>query len=288
MNAPEKPTRRAGFSLVELVIAMTLTTVIGAAVTGLFVSQTQFFSEQQEVGEARSVARAANNVMLSELRMVETGGGVVAAAADSITVRSPYGVGVICGTSGFQSLVYLMPVDSIMYARASFGGFAWRNMTTGVYTYWSAFTSVNTTTAAESATCTGVLANAITGARVVKVFPIVAGAAIGTPVMLLQRVTYRFAPSAMVPGSNGLYRRVTSLAGAVTTEELAAPFATTAAFRYFVQNNATAQAPPIADLTTIYGVELDLQARSERPNAAGQLWRTAGMTTAIYFKNNNQ
>src|SRR5688572_32640870 len=91
---------RAGVSTAEFIVALTLTGVLGASLMGVFVTQSQFFDTQTEVATARSVSRGAMNLMMSELRMLESGGGIVAASPTSVTVRAPYALGVVCGATG--------------------------------------------------------------------------------------------------------------------------------------------------------------------------------------------
>ena len=75
-------TRRSGFTLAEMVISLVIAAIIGASFTKLSVWQTRYYDHDANLRAARSVARSATNVMLSDLRMVQDSGGIDSAAAD--------------------------------------------------------------------------------------------------------------------------------------------------------------------------------------------------------------
>ena len=270
---------RPGFSLAETLVALAIMGVIGVALTRLMVSQSQFFNEQSSQMNARSVSRSATSMVIQELRMLDVGGGVVAASRDSMTIRVPYRMGVVCATSG-NTTVSLLPVDSSMNATAGFSGYAWRDSTTGVYTYQETGT---TTGSGSASTCTTNYVTTLSGGTVLAVAPAApSNATPGTPIFLFQRVTYSFKASTSVPGTIGLFRRVVANN---TEEELVAPFDTAAKFRFFDLNSATAQDAVPSPLNNMRGVELVLTARNEKPTRSGAT--TSAYTTAVWFKNRN-
>src|SRR5262249_14707283 len=120
---------RQGFTLAEVIVAMVILAIIGTSLVRLLMSQSRFFEKQNASREARVVSRAALNLLLSELRMVETTAGVVAASSTSLTLRVPYAFGIVCGTSGAVTTISMLPVDSVMNAEPGFSGYAWRNGT---------------------------------------------------------------------------------------------------------------------------------------------------------------
>ena len=276
--------RRPGFSLVEVMIALVLTAIVGAAVTNVFINQSRFYDAQEKVSSARSVSRAATNMLLTELRAVETTGGVLAADEDSLMVRAPVGLGVVCGTIFGRTHVSLLPVDSAVYAQAvasRFDGYAWRTNAQN-YTYVPT-TSQPTNGAAAVCNFNGI--TMFTGAgqrgRIVSLQQIGLVPPVTSAVLLYQNVTYKFAPSVLVPGERGLWRRSGSNG---VYEELAAPFDETARFRFYPVDAVVAQDAPPAVLADLRGVELVLAGRSERPDAQGEHSITP-LTTAIFFRN---
>lgn len=270
---------RPGFTLIELLIATTLLAVIGAAITGLFVTQSKYFDQQQKLAFARSVTRSAGNIMLSEMRMIDKDSGVTAASPTSVTLRVPYMMGVVCNNVGSLT-ISTVPVDSLIYANAVFAGFAWRRPT-GKWAYQPTGTAP---VPGAVATCTGnrvSVINPVVTQRVLVLTPNAPNAKIGEPVFLYQNVRYYFASSTSVPGRIGLFRQIP---GTTTNEEIVAPFDNAAKFRFFVLDRDTAQNNAPSNLRTITGIQLVLDAVSEKPNKDGT-YTTVPVRTAVFFKN---
>jgi prepilin-type N-terminal cleavage/methylation domain-containing protein len=272
---------RPGFSLVELLITLVLTAIIGASLTMLFVTQSRFLEQQQKQEFARSVTRSATNIMMSELRMVDRDSGIVAASPTSVTVRVPFAMGVVCGAVGTVVTFRMLPVDSILYAIGGITGFAYR-ATTGYYQYRA--TAAMPVTNALSILCTtagigapaGSLLKEVTSTSALSPVPVR-----GAPIMLYRNVRYHFDNSALVPGRKGLYREVDGV-----DEEIVAPFDNTAGFAFFVNDALASQsaAPASTALNTLTGLEIKLNSVSERPNADGT-YTVVPLTTGVFFKN---
>lgn len=95
-NVPE-PERRAGFSLVEVLVVAVLGVLVLAVVARTVTIQGQGFQYQSSVAQSQSRARVAVQVLANELREVSaTDGDLLDAQAMSITVRSLRKIGVIC------------------------------------------------------------------------------------------------------------------------------------------------------------------------------------------------
>jgi prepilin-type N-terminal cleavage/methylation domain-containing protein len=278
--------RRAGFTLVELMVTMVLTAVIGAAITGVFVTQARFFDLQEKVAFARGVSRGGMNMILAELRMLETGGGIIEATNRRLLVRAPYAMGIVCGNQG-QLTISRLPVDSVALTNAGFAGFAYR-AADGTFTY----VETNNEPARDQglSVCLNNSITVMVGATVnqtgrVEQFPSVPtpAPAIGAPIFLYQKVVYHFKESAAVPGQIGLWRRVES-ADEPVDEELVAPFDTTAKFRFYVDDSPAAQTDVPALLSSVTGIELTLDGLSERPERDGSR-QSVPLTTSVFFKN---
>lgn len=275
---------RAGFTLVEVLIALTLTAVLGAVAMGAFVSQSRFFDHQEKVGAARAVSRGAMNIMMSEMRMIELGGGIVAATTQEITMRVPTAMGVACASAGTLT-ASMLPADLSGVDNVDFSGWAFRTGP-GTYTYVEGTVAPIAGLATVCATA-GILPaqTGVSTAGVLNdgsVIQIATGTAVpaGSPIFLYNIVTYAFAASTTVPGGIALWRELDGAA----PEELVAPFANTAEFRFFVNDAATATTTVPGTLSTITGVEIVLDGVSERPNSDGT-FQTVPLTTAVYFKN---
>ncbi len=274
---------RRGFTLAELVVGMVVLGVLGAALTRLYLSQSRFYDQQGELRRARLVSRMAINAALSDLRMVEATGGLVSATPTQVTMRVPYAIGVVCANSAAQTTLSLWPIDSTVYATAGFSGYGWRD-SLGNITYVEAGTSVSNDNASLC-----VAANVVTmpGGKVVAVRPPLPATlstvtAIGTPVFLIQRLTYEFKPSVALPGRTALWRTIFATGQA---DELVAPFDPTAKFRFLVAGSDTAQAGPPTPLSDTRGLELGLTSQSDRAPEGATAPRQAQVVTAVYFNN---
>jgi len=285
---------RQGFTLVELLISLIVTAIIGAALVRMVVSQARFMDQQEAWREARSVSRGGINRLFSDLRAVEASGGMVAAAAggQDFTVRVPFAFGVICGAVGAVYTVSLLPVDATMFAEGGVNGvtgMAIRNAA-GVYTPGNITTApVNGTTALclnglYDSIHTVPALNGSPAGRIVNVTRVAAllpAPPRGSIVYLYRNVRYEFKASVAVPGRTGLWR---TLVTPNTTEELAAPFDATARVNFYNLNVTPAQAA-VPTLANIRGLELLLNGMSERTPAGSAAPKTANMTTSVFFEN---
>ena len=273
---------RRGFTLIELLVGVVLFAIVGAALTKLLTVQGRFFDRQGMANAARNVSRASLNRVVSDFRMIEATGAIIAASPTRLDLRMPYAIGVECADNNLRTHITLLPVDSTTYATSSFYGYAWRSSTTGVYTYVDGASLQ----AGDPAVCAGVRITSVPGGSVVSVqptLPIAAG--LGTPTFIYERVQYELKASVAVPGKIGLWRTVVRNNGNAT-EELVAPFASTAKWRFYtLQGGAVAQDNPPANLADIRGLELHLDGLSEYAVAGQGTTESAPFTTAVFFKN---
>lgn len=267
---------RRGMSLPELLIALIVLGIIGAASVRVLMSQTRFYDVQLKKRSARRVSRASVNMLLSELRMMESAAGVEAASSTSITLRVPYAMGMFCGTTGAASTVAFLPTDSTVLASSTPSGHAWRNGA-GAYSY----TNAPVSTSAGGTACTTNSISTVHTGRVLDVSPALpAGAVAGDAVFLYQRVRYEFASSAVLAGRRALWRTVVD---SDTREEIAAPFDDNAVFRFFQFDRDTSDAT--AAVGDIRGLELRLDGASQSVRAGSSSTERAPLTTAVFFNN---
>ncbi len=268
---------RRGLSLVELLIAVVLLGIVGAGITRMLQSQMRYFSRTTNAQEARSVTRNALNLMRSELRMVEPR-GVVAASAESLTVRLPYATGLNCSASTGT----FAAIDSLTQATAVFAGYAWKDtLSTATYTYVASGTAP---VAGLAASCTGVGLAVIPGGRQLILSGAIPTAVVGAPLLLYQTVTYKIANSTLVPGRTALWRRVTGGAN----EEIAVPFDATTRFRFYTIGGTTAADAVPSPITNMSGVELVLVGESERVSPGTNAPEEQATRVAVFFRNSVQ
>jgi Tfp pilus assembly protein PilW len=272
---------RKGLSMAELIVGMVILAVVGMALTRVMVTQARYFDHQKQSNLARNVSRGPLNRLVSDIRMVEAEGGISAASATAITARVPYAIGIVCNSDATGTNISLLPVDSAMYAEPGYSGYAWRN---GASKYRYVMGG-DAPTDGDVAQCNSVGVNTLTSqlAKVIRITPpLIDSASIGTPVFLLRNIKYEFNASTLIPNSTGLFRSVIS---AGTTEELSAPYASDAAFKFFVGSALTSQSSPPADLSTLRGIELNMTGLSENKARQSTTQSKAPFVTAVFFKN---
>jgi prepilin-type N-terminal cleavage/methylation domain-containing protein len=293
------PILRRGFTLVELLLSLIVTAIIGAALIRMVLGQARFMDQQEAWRAARSVSRSGINRLMSDLRAVEATGGVEAAAAggQDITIRVPYAFGILCRTNAALTTVSLLPVDPTMFAELGYSGFAWRNAA-GTYTYVAG--TALPVIPGTVADCTGALPagfgittlasiNGSPAGQVVNLAHAAAlpaavpnGALVGSVVFMYRRIRYEFKNSVILPGRIGLWRTVVATGA---TEELAAPFANTARFNFYRLNNTAPQMAVPAQLQEVRGLELVLDGMSEQTPNGSAAPKTANVRTSVFFEN---
>ncbi|HSJ26100.1 MAG TPA: prepilin-type N-terminal cleavage/methylation domain-containing protein [Longimicrobiales bacterium] len=276
---------RGGFTLVEVMVALAITSIIGAAVTSVFITQTRFYDRQEKVSDARSISRGAMNILTSELRMVERTGGVEFASPTKLTVYVPFALGISCGGSGTSLRVRYVPTDPFVLADTAYAGY-------GVQQDDSTFSysppidptsNVMPSLGSGGSTCDAAGIKAVPGGGTLSIAvannPSLVDA--GRPVKLYQRVTYEFKASTEVLGRRALWREQHRKPGG---EELLAPFTDDARFEFYI-NDAPDPVPAApANLAEITGIRIVMNAQSERPDPDGT-YPVVPLATSVFFKN---
>jgi hypothetical protein len=285
--------RRRAFSLVEILVAFTILGIIGAIFTRILITQGRFTDQQNALRGARTTARQAMNILETEIRMVQDSGGIDSASTDGKTIRvlAPYRFGLNCGVSGTLQVVSMLPVDSLTLSQSKYRGFAWRN-NAGVYTHVLPAAPLGgdaPVTSGDPTQCTGTAVNQARiktlsinnrAGEILDIRPAQAAAPKGQAVFFFQRITYTFKASVTFPGDFGLFRTVD---GGVS-DEIMAPFDSTARFKYWTRGaTASVAAPPALGL--IRGIDIVFAARSQY-TPLGKTARTKSTVIAsIFFKN---
>lgn len=270
---------RSGLSLPELLVSLFIVGILASALVGLVRSQLRSVDLRIQQRSARSVARASSNLLLSDLRMVETSGGILAAGPASVEMDVPFALALSCRTTATATVVSILPIDSALFAETRLDGYAWRE-SGGRYRYQG---GASYSDGAPSTACGTARIRTLAGGREGQLSPpLPSTAPNGSAVLMLQRLRYWFGPSAASPGGMALFR---TRVGDGMTEEVASPLDSTSRFRFFVAGSDSAlDAAPVL-LSDLRGLELDLVGLSERPRLGGKQPERAAHRTLVYFVN---
>jgi prepilin-type N-terminal cleavage/methylation domain-containing protein len=275
-------------TLIELIVGMAILGVIAGALVKMLTIQGRFAETTTAMRDSRSVSRDAYNIMMTDLRMVQDTLAIQVAVPDTITIRVPYAYGIVCGTTAGVSTVSLLPPDSAMYAMATYGGVSYRDSATGVFQFLPKGGSDLIAPGVGTVCTDSIVGPGVDsvifkgrGGRTVTVKPALGAALPGNPMFLWQEITYAFGPSNAYPTGRGLYRIVK---GSGVTDEIIAPFDTSAHFRFYVLNNDQSQVDPPSNINTIRGLDLRLNALSPRIPSGSTVPKATNIRTAVYFK----
>ena len=303
---------RRGFTVIEIVIALTIFSIVGLVLTKILLSQTQSFQRDVTSRRSRSGSRSAVNVMISDLRMTQDVDGVQLADDSTITVRVPVIFGLVCANVGATSLtIATVAVDSFVTAQVVYGGYAVRS-STSPYTYTYVPSSAGSATPTGKAVCSGLatpvqpdtvnvrpnvaLRGADTG-RVVRFTPgTTAATYVGQPAFLWQTVSYMFRADTVFVGTRALYRQTCNGATVplCTSEKIMAPFTRKARFNYYLNSYLNSGSPSSQDssvkllstgIADVRGVEIVLAAQSPDTVRGSRRAARSTTTTSVFFKN---
>jgi len=283
---------RKAFSLIEVIASLVILGILGTALTRMMLAQSRLYELQRAKRDARAVGRTSMNLLFSDLRMVHDGadaaGSVIIASPETLEVRVPYAMGLVCGNNGSATTVSMLAADSAVRAMAKYAGYAFRGRVTGKYTYVPGDTVSNSpTTSSSTSLCNSTakigfdtVSGRTWGALDLKPLSAAAGSQPGAPVFLYQDVMYYFGTSTTYPGRIALYR----LVGGRTADEIVAPFDGGSRFKFFVRSTDTSTVTPPAVLDSLVGVSILLTGASAT-NMAGRAAEKSRMETAVLFRN---
>src|SRR5216117_2133144 len=95
------PSRRAGFTLIELVIAMVLMSLVGGGIVKLLLQQQRFYNSTTDLIQTRQQIRQAAAMLPSDLRGISSVGNDIYAMSDSsLDFRGVFGTTIVCTNNG--------------------------------------------------------------------------------------------------------------------------------------------------------------------------------------------
>ena len=96
-RSPQSGNRRAGFTIIELLVGLVVGLIVLGSVVQLMIVQSRGYRKQREIIDIRQTAREAGALLAGDLRQARVGESPLAAmGANSIALRSPRGMGTIC------------------------------------------------------------------------------------------------------------------------------------------------------------------------------------------------
>ena len=206
---------RAGFSLVEVVVALLLSSLIIVMVAGIFLAQNRSYQVQLGVTDAHHNARAVTELLSSELRSVMEG-GVKLAQNDRITVRTPIVVAAVCWTDGVIVGAHTDGGEAAIESRAEeVTGFAVQD-SGGEWDYydvdWAAIDDGSSSSLiaescyANGADTVGVRNDFLSLQNLDSHHPTVPD--VGEVILLFSTTTFKFQTSVLDPTTVGLFRQI--------------------------------------------------------------------------------
>ena len=261
---------RSGFTLVETLIALVLSSFILVLVSHTFLVQNQFYATQTLRVGAQDNVRAATELMASEIRNVGAG-GVAIAGARTLTIRSPMAVGMLCDRNGAGNNGDIMteggeaaldPDEVAGVAVIESGSWAYTHAS------WASMNGGDATSAANcsanGADTVGALSDfhRIVGLNTLFTSP---GPSEGDPIMIFRETTFSIRPSQLDTAVLALYRQ--PYGG--TAVEFATGIDTTAQFQYRTGGGSYADTVSIG-VSNIDAVRIIADARSRAPTGGAE------------------
>lgn len=252
-----------GFTLVELVAGLTLAGLVGAAVVGVLLGQGEFYAASSDRAHARQGVRAAADLISGELRLASSG-DLLAAEADSVSLRLDVLRGVVCGptlSAPGQVAVYVFDTVTNPNVPPGFRGWAYSDPD-GAWRHVDAAPLAVSTGGGRSECVARGAPDREAGWRYRSVGGWHVGGSFGSipdrgaVLTRYGRLTYSVEPSGSHPGADAIYRN---------SQELAAPFARGARFRYVLADGTVASRVAPAELTEVRAVRLGATALGPRP-----------------------
>lgn len=251
-----------GFTLIELIVTMTVAGVLGMAILALVLGQNRFYGHSDDVTYAQQSLRAAMDLMASELRMASPR-DLVEAEADRVRIRFDLERAVVCERDDTNDRAHIYVYDVVGNANlpAGFRGAAFSGPYTAAWSYGDDWTGTSETSSTAKSVCVANGAPDVTPAsryRRVGGWTAKFGSVPeqGSLVRFYGQLTYRFAESGFGEGV-AVWRN---------DQELVSPFDDGATFHYVLANGLVLSSVPDADLLSVRTIRIDVTAEGDGPN----------------------
>lgn len=270
MTQPAHP-GLGGFTLVEAIVALTLSTLLVLLVSSVFMAQSNFYDDVLQRSAAHDGARSVTELVASDVRRI-TPDGVIQADSLVFAARVPLAMSVICDLNSTLLTVFYpetasgLDTDNVTgYAvRDGAGGWVFNSASWGDMYYGSGATQKDVCGAAGVDTVGVPTSNFV---RLYGPWPFSSPVPReGDPFLLVRNVQLEFAASKLDTGSRALYRGTHG----DTLVEYASGLGEGAHFRYRLQGDSVFNASvDAADLPQVNAVRVVARARQDAGDARG-------------------
>lgn len=263
-----------GFTLVETLIALVLSSIVIILVSTTFLVQNQYQASQVARAGVHDNARSATDLLVGELRS-SMRGGIILAGKRTLTVRSPVTLATVCGQAAVGTVLDLH-IDGGLAAidTSEIAGAALHNDVSGDWWYervaWTLLDGGNVGSAlrcaSNGADTLGARADFHSAVRIPVVFDPASMPEVGDLVMLFRETKFTIRLSDLDSSSLALFREPYGQPAV----EFASGIDTTAHFQYRVGGTAYQDTVAAASVGAVDAVRIVLDARRRSESGAGQ------------------
>jgi len=258
--------KKSGFTLIEVLIALSVAAILGVTVSGLMIGQQRFYRHADATIVSQQNLRAALDLMTAEIRMASPT-DLIAATPDSIAFRADLIRAVVCDSTGPDEAV-LFVYDTVTTANLGIGfrGAAFSGAYDSAFVYADTWTpSVGAVGGSSETLC---VANGAPAGLNPKFYRRVTGWSgqfgdvpdRGSIVRFYGRLSYRFGPSTFSTGNLAIWRN---------NQELVSPFANGGTFRYVMNDNSVLSSVSGAQLANVASIRIMASAMGNGPDLSG-------------------
>jgi len=253
-----------GFTLVEALVALTISGIVASGLISLLVGQGRFYDRTDDQLNAEQVAQATFDLVSAEVRMASAT-DLLVATADSLSFRFDLLHGLVCdSTASDEAAVYVYDRTSNAGLTGSFTGIALSGPYEESFEYADSWNPTPTATGSgPKATCT---ASGTPGTASDSDYLRITGWGAeftggvpgrGTLMRGYGRLTYTFAASSFFTARTALWRG---------TQELVGPFDNGAAFSYVMTDGSVQSTVTGTTLDSVVAVRMTATAIGEGSN----------------------
>ncbi len=276
--------RSNGFTLVETIVALVLSSVVIILVSTTFLVQNRYYSRQTLQAAAHDNARTATQRMASEVRSVMDDGFVVAGKR-TLTLRSPMLLAAVCDRQGNNFSVHNEGGEPGIVT-GEVAGVGWLNVSTGIWSYRTAtYSTIDQSGGTPASRCANNGADtawASSSFHRLRGFNGLYGSTPdeGEVIMLYRQTTFKIQTSVLDPSTLGLFRGNYGQ----PLVEFATGMDSTAKFQYRTGGSTYADTVTSGSLGNIDAVRLVADART-RATSGGQTDATFGWSVNLILRN---